>query len=219
MSLSIICVHCGHNPGGIIPHTPGCPGDLYNLGNITGGLSPQLNSGFICTHCGWHISEFQPHARKCPMHPMNVPGALDHIGDTSGSFSKADTTNPKDLLGAKKVSITKLPFIAVLHGAMAMMNGADRYGPYNWRDKKVQAAIYIDAAERHINSWFEGEQIADDSGVHHLGHAIACLAILLDAEETGNLVDDRPFRDKEVFGKVLKRLNDTVKSNSEKSGK
>jgi hypothetical protein len=29
--------------------------------------------------------------------------------------------------------------------------------------------------------------------VRHLGHAKACLGILLDAEATGNLIDDRPL--------------------------
>lgn len=103
-----------------------------------------------------------------------------------------DDANPKDLLGRAKVSFTKLPDVAVIHGSHAMMNGADRYGSYNWRTKKVIASIYIDAARRHLASWFAGQEAAEDSGVHHLGHAIACLAILLDAQATGNLVDDRP---------------------------
>lgn len=106
--------------------------------------------------------------------------------------SKANTPNPKDLFGNKKVSITKFPLIALLHGSHAMMNGADKYGPYNWRDKAVIASIYVDAAFRHLMAWFEREEAAQDSGVHHLGHALACCAILLDAEATGNLIDDRP---------------------------
>src|SRR5690348_17217993 len=100
--------------------------------------------------------------------------------------------NPKDRIGAKKVSLTKLPAVAEIHGAHAMMDGARKYGPYNWRGNKVLASIYIDALRRHLMCWFEGQEEADDSGVHHLGHAIACAAILLDAQETGNLVDDRP---------------------------
>jgi len=131
----------------------------------------------------------------------------------SGSFSKAETTNPKDLFGIEKVSITKLPPVAVLHAAHAMMNGASKYGPYNWRDKKVVAAIYIDAALRHLLSWFEGEEIAQDSGVHHLGHAMACAAILLDAQSTGNLLDDRPGRGH--FTETLQQLNDTIKTRSQ----
>lgn len=123
--------------------------------------------------------------------------------------SKATTPNPKDLFGNKKVSITKLPLVAVLHGAHAMMNGADKYGPYNWRDKAVIASIYVDAAMRHLMSWFEREQVAEDSGVHHLGHALACCAILLDAEATGNLIDDRPEVNPDV-SKVLNTLSEVI---------
>lgn len=126
-----------------------------------------------------------------------------------------DATNPKDLLGAKKVSITKLPAVAMLHAAHAMMNGAEKFGPYNWRQKKVQAEIYIDAAFRHITAWNEREECASDSGVHHLGHAIACLAILLDAQETGNLVDDRPI-ESGAYPKALARLNERIAAKAAK---
>ena len=126
-----------------------------------------------------------------------------------GSYSNATTTNPKDLLGAKKVSITKLPAVAILHAAHAMMDGARKYGPYNWREKEVSAFIYIDAAKRHLDAWFDSrEETAQDSGVHHLGHAIACCAIILDALETGNLVDDRPK--KGAYAEVLTRLNKII---------
>lgn len=107
--------------------------------------------------------------------------------------TKATTANPKDLVGSNKVSITKLPLIAVAHGAMAMMDGASKYGPYNFRAKPVQASIYVDAAMRHLMSWFEGQENASDSNVHHLGHVIGCCAILLDCQANGNLVDDRPL--------------------------
>lgn len=112
---------------------------------------------------------------------------------TEAASSKATSTNPKDILGTKKVSLTCVPPISIAHEARAMMDGARKYGPYNWRDKKVSARIYVDACMRHLLSWFEGEQYAPDSGVHHLGHAKACLGILLDAETTGNLIDDRPI--------------------------
>lgn len=137
----------------------------------------------------------------------------DKVLEPIGTFSKADTTNPKDLLGAKKVSITKLPPVAIIHASHAMMDGARKYGAMNWRAKKVQAEIYIDATLRHIHSWNEREENASDSGVHHLGHAMACLAILLDAQETGNLIDDRPTSDG-TFQKVLSRLNEQITNKS-----
>lgn len=115
--------------------------------------------------------------------------------------------NPKTFQGIKKVSITKLPAVAILHGAHAFMEGAFRYGPYNWREKKVPASTYVDAGIRHFLAWFEGQENASDSGIHHLGHALACAALLLDAQESGNLIDDRPvFGDPDLFDRVARRL-------------
>ena len=127
--------------------------------------------------------------------------------------SKATTTNPKDLVGNTKVSLSKLPVIAVAHGAMAMMDGAEKYGPYNWRDKAVVSSIYIDAAMRHLQCWFEGQEVASDSKVHHLGHAIACCAILLDAQSKNKLVDDRPKdeADLDFMEKQLDKLSAIIK--------
>lgn len=131
--------------------------------------------------------------------------------------SKALSPNPKDLLGMKKVSITKVPATALAHCAHAMMNGADKYGAYNWRDKAVYASIYVDACFRHLTAWFEGEEIATDSKVHHLGHAMACLAIILDAKETGNLIDDRPVNDQSrgAYTKVLAGMNEKFTANKD----
>jgi hypothetical protein len=121
-----------------------------------------------------------------------------------GARSKALSTNPKDLLGMKKLSLTKVSPIAIAHEAFAMMNGVDKYGPYNWRDKAVIASIYIDACKRHLDLWAEGEEYAPDSLAHHLGHARSCLGILLDAQATGNLVDDRAVNDtsRDVLSRV-----------------
>lgn len=126
---------------------------------------------------------------------------------TAQPKSKALTPNPKDLFGNKKVSISKLPFVAIAHGAAAMMDGAEKYGPYNWRDKAVIGSIYVDAAMRHIMDWFEGQEKAKDSGVHHLGHAIACCAILLDAQANKCMIDDRPvFNDPDVLDRTFDQL-------------
>jgi dATP/dGTP diphosphohydrolase len=103
-----------------------------------------------------------------------------------------DTTNPKDRLGLKKTRLSLVPASSIIYQALAMEDGARKYGPYNWREKKVIASIYIDAAMRHLQAWFDGENEASDSQKPHLGHALACIGIIIDALETGNLVDDRP---------------------------
>lgn len=106
--------------------------------------------------------------------------------------SKAKTVNPKDLLGILKPNLFTVPPSSTIHEAMAMGDGARKYGPFNWRSKKVVASIYIAAAQRHLLAYLDREDIDPKSKVHHLGHAKACCGILLDATETGNLIDDRP---------------------------
>lgn len=103
-------------------------------------------------------------------------------------------TNPKDRLGAKKVSLNLVPASSIIYQALAMEDGARKYGPYNWRENKVIASIYVAAAKRHLDAWYDSrEEVASDSKRPHLGHALACLGIIVDALETGNLVDDRPI--------------------------
>lgn len=105
-----------------------------------------------------------------------------------------DQTNPKDLVGITKPQVNLVPPASIAYQALAMEDGAGKYGAYNWREKKVKASIYYAAALRHLMQWHDGEENADDSGKPHLAHAIACIGILIDAVETGNLIDDRPTK-------------------------
>lgn len=100
--------------------------------------------------------------------------------------------NPKQRYGDAKVPIGLFPPVAILYGALACKQGAEKYGPYNWRDKTVEAMTYVHAAERHLMAWADGEDLDPESGQPHLGHVLACLAILADATEQGNLIDNRP---------------------------
>lgn len=108
--------------------------------------------------------------------------------------TQTKSSNPKDLLaaGEARVPLDLIPGPALVHLALAMRDGAVKYGPYNWREEGVGARTYVAAARRHILAWLDGEENAQDSKRHHLAHAMACLAILLDAQAVGNLVDDRP---------------------------
>lgn len=82
--------------------------------------------------------------------------------------------------------------VAMIHLMLATADGRRKYGLTNWREKNISSTIYYDAAMRHLMAWFDGEQTATDSGVHHLGHAIPCMAIILGAEGQGTLNDVRP---------------------------
>lgn len=107
--------------------------------------------------------------------------------------------NPKSIQGAKKFSLRLLPLPAAIVVNQALENGMHKYGAANWRKTGVAASVYVDAALRHLAQWFDGSQEnAIDSGVHNLGHAMACLAILVDAQANGTLQDDRPMACKDT---------------------
>lgn len=129
--------------------------------------------------------------------PLDRPGFVTFEAEPAITTTRlADVAitgvNPKDLIGATKPDLSLVPPAAMLHIASAMMDGAVKYGPYNWRGNPVKARVYVAAAMRHFQQFLDGEDIDPISKVHHLGHAGACVAILLDARETGNLADDRP---------------------------
>ena len=100
--------------------------------------------------------------------------------------------NPKDVVGSDKIPLHLWPTTASAMGSIALLNGALKYGRSNWRGIGVRASIYFDACSRHLAAWFEGEE-CDEEGVPHLASALACLAILVDAQAVGKLKDDRQF--------------------------
>lgn len=100
--------------------------------------------------------------------------------------------NPKTAVGATKVPLHLVPPVASHYLALAFKDGAAKYGPYNWREHRVSASVYYGAARRHLDAWWDGEDESPDALVHHLGHVMACCAIVLDAMTVGKLNDDRP---------------------------
>ena len=100
-------------------------------------------------------------------------------------------TNPKDAIGCNKLPIHLWPETATALGCLGLLDGTLKYGRTNWRVSGVRASIYFDAVRRHLAAWFEGENLDPDSGLPHLAHALACLAIVVDADAAGKLKDDR----------------------------
>ena len=109
-------------------------------------------------------------------------------------INKYPDNNPKTLLGAQKAPLHLVPPSSIYYLSLGFKDGGIKYGPYNWRDSRVSASIYVAAAKRHIDAWFDGQEVASDSKVQHLAHAMACLAIILDAKSVGMLNDDRPTK-------------------------
>jgi len=122
--------------------------------------------------------------------------------------------NPKDLAALTRVPLHLYPSTGLIYGAMACLDGARKYGPYNWRATPISHLGYTGAVERHLLAIRDGEQRAADSGLFHWAHINATSAIVLDAMECEMLINDLP-----PLGpapRLLKELSDAIKRSQER---
>lgn len=103
-------------------------------------------------------------------------------------------SNPKDAIGMTKLPVHLVPDSLIAFASLAFLEGALKYGKYNWRVAGVRMSIYLDAFERHRMKFTNGEWADPQTGVPHLASMIACLGIILDAKVCDKLTDDRPPR-------------------------
>ena len=104
----------------------------------------------------------------------------------------AASADPKGEAGKAKSQLQLIPPSFNRETAKALACGAAKYGPWNWRQNKVELMTYLGAMRRHIDAVMSGEDLDPESGAHHLGHVAAGCAIVIDAAEHGQLIDNRP---------------------------
>jgi hypothetical protein len=110
-------------------------------------------------------------------------------------MSDASDTNPKAAFGRAKPGISCIPPIALIYEGEVMKRGAEKYGAYNWQGTTVDCVTYYDAMMRHLMLWYTGQDNdigPGGSGLPHLAHVRACAGIILDADESNKLYDNRP---------------------------
>lgn len=101
-------------------------------------------------------------------------------------------SNPKDTAATTRLDLSLFPATARAYGALAMVEGDQKYGGYNYREIGVSASIYYAAAARHLDKWYNGEDVDPKTGVPHLASALASIAVIIDGIENKNWTDDRP---------------------------
>lgn len=106
-------------------------------------------------------------------------------------MSDTKETNPKQIVASNKLPLHLWPTTASAMGCLGMLEGL-KYGRSNFRDSGIKASVYYDAARRHLDAWFEGEEMSKE-GVPHLSNALSCLAIIVDSMATNTFVDDRMY--------------------------
>lgn len=99
-------------------------------------------------------------------------------------------------LDAGKPEVSFLPTEALHGAARVFAYGAKKYARDNWRGGMPYTRLY-DAAQRHLASFLENEDLDPESGLPHLDHAICTLMMLrymtvhrqdLDNRYKGNVV-------------------------------
>jgi hypothetical protein len=105
-------------------------------------------------------------------------------------------SNPKEAFGARKAGVSCIPTQVKYELGLAMLEGALKYGRHNYRIAGVRGSTYYDATNRHLDDWWEGEDLDPKSGakLHHIIKGMASLAVLYDSILAGNWTDDRPPR-------------------------
>lgn len=105
-------------------------------------------------------------------------------------------SNPKEAFGSRKAGLSCISRQVMYEVGLAMLEGALKYGRHNYRVAGVRASTYYDACGRHMDAWWEGQDIDPDSGaqLHHVTKAIAGLTVVRDSMLAGNWTDDRPPR-------------------------
>lgn len=84
------------------------------------------------------------------------------------------------------------PPTAIMAAARVFEFGARKYSANNWRQGIKFSRLY-GALQRHLNAWWDGQNIDQESGDHHLAHAMCCLMMLVEHFENAEYehLDDR----------------------------
>jgi len=119
----------------------------------------------------------------------------------------------------QKIRFDLLPIAPIVEVAKVFTFGAWQYGDRNW-EAGFSWSRCIGAAWRHFTKWLLGEEYDDESGLHHLAHAIANLLFLLQYVITGKGVDDRQKASPAFIAQLFEPINiDTVQKESNKDNR
>jgi len=138
---------------------------------------------------------------------------IDRLRESGG---ESKPTNPKDVIGIRKAPMSTVPANVLAEMGVAMLEGAAKYGRFNFRVAGVRASVYYDAAMRHLIAWWEGEDIDPDSGMSHITKLLACMAVLRDAMHQGMWSDDRPPRSKPFYQQLNTTAGDILDRHADK---
>lgn len=125
----------------------------------------------------------------------------------------AGKKDAKDKKTKDKPRLSLIPKEALWAMGNAFTYGETYYGTHNWR-KGIPISYLLDAAQRHINEFNNGEDIDIKSQNHHLGNAMANLAMAIEIIKIKPKMDDRFLKNHPKLDN--RRKNERTKSKNKK---
>lgn len=90
-----------------------------------------------------------------------------------------------------KPDLSLIPYSAEIAMARAFEVGVEKYSRDNYK-KGLEASRLIAATKRHLGEWFDEKvERCPVDGQTHLGAALANIAMLIELQRLGTLIDDR----------------------------
>jgi len=115
-----------------------------------------------------------------------------------------------------KSQLSLVPIEALEACADAFADGSRKYGRNSFTTMDIEWSQCIDSLLRHVHAFASGEDVASDSGVSHLGHAMARCAMLIYWQKWSVGTDNRRLVDPpaliEQSSDVLDQMMKTVNS-------
>lgn len=134
---------------------------------------------------------------------VTVDGFKQHNNEKLTKTQLREMVESANCRGVKydsdKIEYSLLPK-GVLNSVIKVLGfGSKKYSKDNWMKVDNPKERYYNAAQRHINQWWEGEKYDSETGENHLAHAMCCLMFLL-------WFDNQEDTSKSVAAKLAKAL-------------
>ncbi len=174
---------------------PASPESMYAHGGVIKVPGPMKYHGEL------HVPQYEEPGITREKIDAMTPEEIAEVGEPFAEYifdgnPMGKDSNPKEAFGTRKAGTSCIPTQVKYELGLAMLEGALKYGRHNYRIAGVRGSTYYDACGRHMDDWWEGEDLDPKSGakLHHIVKAMAGLAVLRDSIIAGNWTDDRPPR-------------------------
>ena len=105
-------------------------------------------------------------------------------------MTQLDDKSPGVKYDSGKIRFDLIPVWPMQQLATVYTMGAAKYADHNWRKGIAWSRVYA-ALQRHLNSFWGGEDLDRESGLCHLAHAAWGCLTLLEFTKTATQHDDR----------------------------